>query len=164
MDLGLKGRAFLVTGGSDGLGFATASSLVLEGTDVTMCGHDTERLDGATTSLNALGGGSATGVRADVTVAADLDGLVAQAHEHWGRLDGLVNSAGAHTRARFENITDDTWHDDFDLKFLAAVRASRAALPYLRASKGVILNVLSTGARAPGGKGVCPAPHSGLRG
>ncbi|MCB8913493.1 SDR family oxidoreductase [Rhodococcus sp. HM1] len=157
MDLGLKGKAFLVTGGSDGLGFATASSLVTEGADVTICARNSERLDDAVHSLCALGGGSAVGVRADVTIAADLDALVEQTHTQWGRLDGLVNSAGAHSGGAFEEITDDAWHADFDLKFLAAVRASRAAVPYLKESKGVILNVLSTGARAPGAGGGMPS-------
>jgi len=157
MDLGLKGKAFLVTGGSDGLGFATASSLVTEGADVTICARNSERLDDAVHSLCALGGGSAVGVRADVTTAADLDALVEQTHTQWGRLDGLVNSAGAHSGGAFEEITDDAWHADFDLKFLAAVRASRAAIPYLKESKGVILNVLSTGARAPGAGGGMPS-------
>lgn len=157
MDLGLKGKAFLVTGGSDGLGFATASSLVTEGADVTICGRNPERLDDAVRSLRALGGGSAVGVRADVTVAADLNALIEQTHAQWGRLDGLVNSAGVHSGGAFEEITDDAWHNDFDLKFLAAVRASRAAVPYLKESKGVILNVLSTGARAPGAGGGMPS-------
>ncbi|MFZ2175336.1 MAG: SDR family NAD(P)-dependent oxidoreductase, partial [Rhodococcus sp. (in: high G+C Gram-positive bacteria)] len=157
MDLGLKGKAFLVTGGSDGLGFATASSLVTEGADVTICGRNAERLDDAVGSPRALGGGSAVGVQADVTVAADLEGLVELTHAQWGRLDGVVNSAGVHSGGAFEEITDDTWHDDFDLKFLATVRASRAAMPHLKESKGVILNVLSTGARASGAGGGMPS-------
>ncbi|WP_282581728.1 SDR family oxidoreductase [Rhodococcus sp. HM1] len=69
----------------------------------------------------------------------------------WSTRPGCTPAGG------FEELTDEAWYDDFDLKFLAAVRASRAAVPYLKESKGVILNVLSTGARAPGAGGGMPS-------
>ncbi|MBV6756189.1 SDR family NAD(P)-dependent oxidoreductase [Rhodococcus opacus] len=157
MDLGLNGRVFVVTGGSDGLGYATAKSLLSEGARVAICGRDTRRLDDAAEKLRAVGG-DVLSVPADVTRAEDLEALVTTTVDRWGRLDGIVNAAGVHTGNRFESISDDEWIADYELKFLAAVRGIRFALPHLRKTAGAVVNVLSTGARAPGKRGMPSAP------
>ncbi len=154
MDLGVRGKAFVVTGGSDGLGLATARSLLTEGAHVTICGRDKRRLDDAVTEL----GHEVHAVSADVTRIDDLAALIDAAALRWGRLDGLLNAAGVHTSGRFEDITDEEWIADYELKFLAAARAIRLALPHLRTSRGAVVNVLSTGARTPGRKAMPSAP------
>ncbi|GCE44292.1 3-oxoacyl-[acyl-carrier protein] reductase [Rhodococcus wratislaviensis] len=157
MDLGLRERVFVVTGGSNGLGYATAKSLLSEGARVAICGRDKKRLDEAAETLRILGEEVMT-VPTDVTRAEDLEALITASVDRWGRLDGIVNAAGVHTGGRFENISDDEWISDYELKFLAAVRGIRFALPHLRQTRGAVVNVLSTGARAPGRRGMPSAP------
>lgn len=161
MDLGLRERVYVVTGGTQGLGYATVQTLLSEGAFVATCGRDARRLDRAAAEL-APCGGELLPVQADVTRAEDLDALIAGAAERWGRIDGLLNSAGIATGGRFEQITDEQWTADFELKFLAAVRATRYALPYLRETHGSVVNVLSTGARVPGRMPSAPLRAAGL--
>ncbi|MCE3550865.1 SDR family oxidoreductase [Pseudonocardia sp. RS11V-5] len=145
MDLELKDRTFLVTGGTAGLGFGIAEVLVREGAHVAVCGRDSGRLADAAERL----GGDVLAVCADVTRAEDIEALVAAAGERWGRLDGLVSNAGVHTSGTFVDTSDEEWQADFELKLLAAVRLVRTALPLLRAAEGgaSVLSVLSIFAR-----------------
>jgi NAD(P)-dependent dehydrogenase (short-subunit alcohol dehydrogenase family) len=155
MDLELGGSAFIVTGGTDGLGAALAERLVVEGAHVAVCGRDIERLRRVEARLRdpAFGrgdGGDIIAVRADVTVPTDLEGLVTATVEHFGGLDGVVNNAGRSSAGRIDALDDDEWAYDLDSKVMAAVRLIRLALPHLRAAgSGAIVNVLNTGARAP---------------
>jgi NAD(P)-dependent dehydrogenase (short-subunit alcohol dehydrogenase family) len=150
VDLGLAGKAVLVTGGSDGLGAATARRLAEEGARVAICGRDPDRLRSAARQIEEAGG-EVLPLQADVSQLADLEGFVEQAALRWGRLDGLVNNAGTAAAAPFESVTDEAWEADLRLKLLAAVRASRLAAPRLReAGGGSILNVLSHAAKTPG--------------
>lgn len=151
MDLGLDGRAVVVTGGSDGLGLATAERLAREGAAVAICGRDPKRLAAASDRLEAHGG-DVIAVAADVSRAADVERLFAVVADRWGRLDGLVNNAGAAAARPFAAIDDAAWAADVELKVMAAVRTCRLALPLLRAADddGSIVNVLSIAAKAPG--------------
>jgi len=150
VDLGLEGRVFLVTGGTDGLGRATAERLAREGARVAVCGRDRGRLEAAAERLEEHGA-EVLAAHADVTSPEDLAGLFAAIEERWGRLDGLVNNAGAAAGKPFEAIAEEEWDADVELKLTAAVRTCRLALPLLRAAGGgAILNVLSIAAKAPG--------------
>jgi NAD(P)-dependent dehydrogenase (short-subunit alcohol dehydrogenase family) len=146
VDLELRNRVVIVTGGTDGLGAALAEVLVEEGARVVVCGRDHDRLAAAAARLGDAG----LAVHADVTVPADLERLVHESVQRWGRVDGLVNNAGRSAAGRIEDVDDETWLGDLDLKVLAAVRLIRLCLPHLRASGGgAIVNVLNTGAKAP---------------
>src|SRR5579871_3011432 len=146
MDLNLRDRVVIVTGGTDGLGAALAELLAEEGARVAVCGRDRERL--ATTAARL--GDAGLAVPADVTVPADLERLVNATVNRWGRIDGLVNNAGRSSAARIEEVDDETWLADLELKVLAAARLVRLCLPHLRASgAGAIVNVLNIGAKAP---------------
>jgi NAD(P)-dependent dehydrogenase (short-subunit alcohol dehydrogenase family) len=149
MDLGLHGKVALVTGGSDGLGAATAARLVEEGASVAICARGEERLERTAARLREVGG-DVLAVPTDVTRGADVDRFVAAALERWGRIDALVNNAGVHAGAPFESVTDEQWEADLGLKLQAAIRATRAALPALRAQGGAVVNVLAMAAKAPG--------------
>jgi NAD(P)-dependent dehydrogenase (short-subunit alcohol dehydrogenase family) len=150
MDLHLSGKVVLITGGTDGLGAALADRLVEEGARVGVCGRDPGRL-AATEQRLGDAGGDALAVQADVTSPADLERFIDAAAARWGRLDGLVNNAGQSAAGRIDQVSDDEWIADLDLKVLAAVRCTRLALPHLiAAGGGAIVNVLTTGARAPG--------------
>jgi NAD(P)-dependent dehydrogenase (short-subunit alcohol dehydrogenase family) len=149
VELGLEGRVFVVTGGSDGLGRALSETLVAEGSRVAMCARDPDRL-GATVAELDKAGGEVLGVVADVRRLEDLVTLVDRTLERWGRVDGLVNNAGRSAAKPVTEIADDEWTEDLELKLLAAARLVRLTVPHMRANGGSIVNVLSVAARAPG--------------
>jgi NAD(P)-dependent dehydrogenase (short-subunit alcohol dehydrogenase family) len=149
MDLGLTGSVALVTGGSDGLGFAAAQRLIVEGANVAICGRDEHRLKDAAERLSA-GPGEILAARADVTQTDDLEAFVDAATDRWGRIDALVNNAGTAAGGRFDLVTDADWDADLELKLFAAIRAIRMVLPHLEAvGGGAIVNVLNILAKAP---------------
>ena len=150
MDLHLNGKVVLITGGTDGLGAALADRLIEEGALVAVCGRDSGRL-AATEQRLRDAGGDALVVHADVTRLTDLEQFVDAAVARWGRLDGLVNNAGKSAAGRIDQVSDDDWTADLELKVLAAVRSTRLAVPHLTAAGGgSIINVLNVGARAAG--------------
>ncbi len=150
MDLELEGKVAVITGGSDGLGAATASRLVEEGARVAICGRDSARLDATEARLREAGG-EVLAVRADVTQAADVERLIASVVDRWGRIDGLVNNAGRSAALPFVDVSDEVLEQDLQLKLFGAGRASRAAYPHLRAAGGgAIVNVLAIAGKTPG--------------
>jgi NAD(P)-dependent dehydrogenase (short-subunit alcohol dehydrogenase family) len=150
MDLHLTGKVVLITGGTDGLGAALADRLIEEGARVAVCGRDPDRLDATEQRLRGAGG-DALGVQADVTNLSDLERFVDAAVARWGRLDGLVNNAGKSAAGRIDQVSDDEWTADLNLKVLAAARLTRLAVRHLiAAGGGAIVNVLNVGAKAAG--------------
>src|SRR5262249_16510953 len=148
MDLELRERVYVVTGATDGLGAALGDALVSEGARVVGCGRDQGRVRATADRL----GDAALIVSADVSVPGDLERVVREGVERFGRIDGVVNTAGGAAAGRFADVTDDDWTDDLGLKVLAAARLIRLCLPQLREASGAsIVNVLNIGARAPGG-------------
>jgi NAD(P)-dependent dehydrogenase (short-subunit alcohol dehydrogenase family) len=145
VNLDIAEKTFVITGGTDGLGFALAQRLLDEGAQVAVCGRDEERLDAAQRQL----GNRALVVQADVTVAPDCEALVAATLDRFGAIHGLVNNAGRAAAGLVADSHDDQWRDDYELKVVAAVRMSRLTLPALIDSRGAILNVLAVMARAP---------------
>jgi NAD(P)-dependent dehydrogenase (short-subunit alcohol dehydrogenase family) len=151
MDLGLQGKAAVVTGGSDGIGRATARALAQAGVGVVICARGAQALDATATTLNAETGATIIPVKADVAQPAELQRVVETAVERFGRLDALVNNAGTSRAGPFEQVTDEVWQEDLDLKLFGAIRACRLALPHLRrAGGGSVVNVLNIGAKQPG--------------
>ncbi len=149
MDLELQKKVVLVTGGSDGLGAALAQRLVTEGASVAICARGAERLAAVAERLRGQGG-DVLDVAADVTDPDAVQRFVDAAAQRWGRIDAVVNNAGAAAAAPFDRIGDETWSADLDLKLHAAIRTTRAALPHLHAAGGgAVLNVLATAAKAP---------------
>jgi 3-oxoacyl-[acyl-carrier protein] reductase len=150
MDLGLRSKVAIVTGGSDGLGLGTARRLAAEGAAVAICGRDAARLKTAADSLRA-DGGTVLDVQADVTQPGDLDALVAATVARFGRIDILVNNAGTSAARAFDTVDDAAWHADLELKLFAAIRCVRLCVPHMRrAGGGRVVNILNTGAKTPG--------------
>ncbi|MFI5035493.1 MAG: SDR family oxidoreductase [Acidimicrobiales bacterium] len=145
MDLELTAKAFLITGGTDGLGLALAERLVAEGARVAVCGRDVERLGRAQGRL----GGDALSFEADVTDVAQLDEFLDTALGRFHRLDGVVNNAGRSAGTSVAGSRDDEWRDDFELKVVSALHLVRRALPALADSRGSVLNILAFLARTP---------------
>jgi NAD(P)-dependent dehydrogenase (short-subunit alcohol dehydrogenase family) len=127
---------------------ALAETLVREGARVGVLARDAARLAAATQRLRNVGG-EVLEHAGDVTRPEDLAAFVAAATERWGRLDGVVNNAGALAAGRFAEHDDAVWEGDFALKLMAAVRLTRLALPALRDSHGAVVNTLAISAKAP---------------
>lgn len=150
MDLELQGKVVLITGGSDGLGAATARKLAAEGARVVIGARGADKLQAVAEGINASGG-EALAVPTDVTRSSDLERFLAASLERWGRVDALVNNAGRSAAKPFEQITDADWAEDLNLKFHAAIQLSRIVVPELRKlGGGAIINVLATGGKTPG--------------
>jgi 3-oxoacyl-[acyl-carrier protein] reductase len=149
MDLGLGNKVAIVTGGSDGLGLATARRLAREGGAVAIFGRDQTRLKEAGERLRA-DGAAILEVSADVTRPGDLETLVSTTVERFGRLDILVNNAGTSAARGFDTVDDAAWQADLELKLFAAIRGVRLAVPHMRrAGGGRVVNILNTGAKTP---------------
>jgi NAD(P)-dependent dehydrogenase (short-subunit alcohol dehydrogenase family) len=149
MDLELGGSVIMVTGGSDGLGRALCLGLAREGARVAFCGRNEQRLAEVAHEVEELGS-EALGYVCDVRDPQQLAGFVEATRQRFGRIDGLVNNAGARLAKSLRATTDEEWHDDLELKVMAAVRLSRLVLDDLAASShGSIVNVLATAGKAP---------------
>jgi NAD(P)-dependent dehydrogenase (short-subunit alcohol dehydrogenase family) len=140
VDLGLNGKACVVTGSTGGIGLETAKLLAAEGARVVTSGR------GAAPAI-----GEALHVSADLSERDAPARLVESTVAALGGLDILVNNVGYAVQARFEDVPDEEWDSMWQLNVMSYVRAIRAALPYLRASKGVVVNVSSTSGKRPSG-------------
>jgi 3-oxoacyl-[acyl-carrier protein] reductase len=152
MDLQLKDKVALVTGGSQGIGRAVALRLAHEGARVVVAARGREMLDMVVGEIRAAGG-QAAAVQADVSRAEDCTRLVDGTIKAFGRLDILVNNAGTSATGEFESVTDEKWQADFELKLFAAIRLSRLAVPHMKQQRwGRIVNVTNIGAKQPRAK------------
>ena len=148
MDLGLRDRVYVVTGGSRGLGRATAEALVADGAHVVITGRDGPRLDETAASLRAMADDCVEPVIADNADPATADQLVAAATERWGRLDGALVSVGGPPPGPPSAITDEQWRSAFESVFLGAVRLVHAVADACT-DGGSIALVLSSSVKAP---------------
>jgi NAD(P)-dependent dehydrogenase (short-subunit alcohol dehydrogenase family) len=152
MDLGLKGKVAIVTGGTQGIGRATALLLAREGASVAVAARGRERLEQTAAEIRAAGGKVAA-LQVDVSKAADCERLVAETVKAFGRLDILVNNAGTSATGEFAAATDEVWQADFELKLFAAIRLARLAIPHMkRQGGGRIVNLTNIGAKQPRAK------------
>jgi NAD(P)-dependent dehydrogenase (short-subunit alcohol dehydrogenase family) len=143
MDLQLKGKVGIVTGASRGIGRAIAQTLSGEGMRLVLVARSRDQLEELSASLLTDSLVQAADLRATDAPAA----VVAATMERYGQLDLLVNNAGATKRGDFFSLSDNDWSDGFALKFYGAMRCSRAAWPYLQASRGSIVNIAGIGGR-----------------
>jgi 3-oxoacyl-[acyl-carrier protein] reductase len=149
LDLNLRGRRALVTGGSKGIGLAVAEELVAEGVHVAICARHPHELEAAAEKLRGSGCTVYAQVT-DVTDPAQITDLVSRSVEALGALDILVNNAGAAHPGNFESLTDDDWRADLDVKLFSQIRCTRAALEHLRRSRAArVININSVYARYP---------------
>ena len=156
MDLGLQGKRAIVTGGSLGIGKAIARELAREGADVAIAARTKDQLEATARELANETGRRMIPLVADVTSKAQVDAMVAQAARQLGGLHILVNSGSppggsATATGPIESVVDEDLLQDFNVKYLGALRCARAAIPYMKEQKwGRIINISGTNARNAG--------------
>ena len=149
LELGLEGKVAIVTGGSDGMGFATASRLVSERARVAICARRAENLERAARELRAVGGGDVFAQAADVTSGSDVHRFIDAVTAEFGGVDILINNAGASAAQGLEALGDDAWMADIELKVMGAVRFCRGVVPSMRErGGGAIVNATIGGGKA----------------
>ena len=165
MDLGLGGKAALITGASEGIGKYCALALAAEGAHVAICARRPDVLAAAQAEIDAAGPGLVIALQGDLADGDVVRRIVDQAAAELGRLDILINNMGASLRGE----DDDTWQQMFDLNLHATVRATNAALPHLKvaAAEGDAASVIHVGSifgreagGAPGYQTMKSAIHS----
>ncbi len=151
MNISLKDKVALITGGSKGIGLAVAQAFARSGAAVAIVARGAEALQAAQASL--VGEGlHARNYVCDVSNASEIDAVFGKVVSDFGRVDILVNNAGTSRAMAFEAATDEIWQADLDLKLFAAIRLSRLAWPGMKERRwGRIINVLNTAAKAPPG-------------
>jgi 3-oxoacyl-[acyl-carrier protein] reductase len=158
MDLGLKDRVAIVTGGSRGIGRSIALQFAKEGCHVAICARGEEKLRETEAELRARGV-KVVAAPVDVTDANALEAFVAQVASDLGRVDALVNNAGGNV----QGDDDAAWLKAIDLNLMAAVRATRAVVPHMRAAGGgAVVNITSIWGREGGGPPIYNAVKSAM--
>lgn len=132
------GKIALITGGTSGMGLATAHRLLAEGASVVITGRDKPRLDAAVQELNA--GDRVLAIPSDAANLADLDVLVAAIEERFGRLDVVFANAGIGAFQPFDDVTEDEFYRVVDINFKAAFFTIQKTLPLLADSGAVVIN------------------------
>ena len=150
MKLGLEGKVALVTGATGGLGAACARVLAEEGAVLFLTSRTDAALAELAGRLNDAGGSGARWLAADLTAPDAAQAVAGAAHKAFGRVDVLVNSAGASAGGLFWEIPDSAWKDSIALKFMATVRMIRAVLPgMIERRYGRIVTLAGNSGREP---------------
>ena len=143
MDLQLKGKFALVTGGSEGIGRAIAQALAGEGCDVAICARRKDWLEKTAAEIARQSARKIVPIPADLTRAADAENFINTAHRAFGRLDILVNNAGSAPGGVIASLTEEDWEKALQLKFLGYVRCLRYALPIMvKQGHGRVVNLI----------------------
>ena len=155
MDLGLTDRIAIVTGSSRGLGLASARALVAEGCRVCLCARGSDGLAEAAVEVEAAARrpGMVLAVQADVSTAAGVELVVSRTIDAFGGLDVLVNNVGRAAGGDLVDTSDAEWQAAFDETLFPAIRASRLAVPHMKArGGGSIVMIASIWGRESGGR------------
>jgi 3-oxoacyl-[acyl-carrier protein] reductase len=150
LDLGLKGKVAVITGGSIGIGLAVAEGLAAEGAHLVLAARNGDRLDDVSKRIAGERGVRVVPVPCDVATAQGCDAVIAAATREFGGADILINNAGTGSNETIEEAPDEKWQHYWDLHVMAAVRLARGLVPTMRArGGGVILHNASICAVQP---------------
>lgn len=158
----LDNKIALVTGGTSGIGLATAQRFAAEGAHVYLTGRRQAELDAAVTSIREAGG-NATGVRVDSTKLGELDALYAQIKEEQGKLDVLFANAGGGSMLPLGTITEEHYDDTFDRNVKGVLFTVQKALPLLAQGASVILTGSTAGSAGTAAFSVYSASKAAVR-
>jgi NAD(P)-dependent dehydrogenase (short-subunit alcohol dehydrogenase family) len=150
MDFGLKNKVALITGGSEGIGAATAEILAEEGAKVAICSRTLTNQEELRRRIRKNLGVEIEICPADFSNPEDIKNFINSMAEKLGGVDILVNSVGSSMFGSFDQIPDEAWVKDINLKLLGTVRACRAVLPHMRKmGGGRIINVAGNSGKQP---------------
>ncbi len=150
MDLGIRKETALVVGASEGIGYECAKGLLEEGAHVRICSRSADKLRAAAGTLEAATGSTVPWCDADIMSAPHVDRLIEWLRAAGSSLDILVVAVGGSRRARFEELDDAAWMENYEFNVLGVVRVVRAVLPLLQNSRaGRIVILGAAGARMP---------------
>jgi NAD(P)-dependent dehydrogenase (short-subunit alcohol dehydrogenase family) len=149
LELGLRGKVAIITGGSEGLGKATAERFAKSGAKIAICARRADVLDATAKQLEKTGA-DVLAMPTDVTKNDQVEKFFNAVVGRWGGVDVLLNNAGTSQAAAFLDVTDDTWQYDFDLKVMGAIRFCRLVVPSMKKrGGGAIINVTTIGGKTP---------------
>jgi NAD(P)-dependent dehydrogenase (short-subunit alcohol dehydrogenase family) len=150
MELGLKGKVAIITGGTEGIGKAAALKFAQEGAKVAISARRKDVLEKAAAEIGKTGA-EVLAVAADMSKSADIERFMRAVVERFGRIDILVNNAGTSARGKFLEVDDATWSSDLELKVFGAIRCTRLAVPHMKKQGGGrIINITISSAKQPG--------------
>src|SRR5215217_7941968 len=150
MDLGLRGKVALVAAASKGLGRAIAEELAAEGASVVICARGEDALRTARDEIATATGAEVLAIAGDVSRADDVESIVRQGIEQFGKIDILVTNAGGPPSAKFDAITTDMWRSAVDLTLMSVINLTSAVLPGMKERKwGRVINVTSIAVKQP---------------
>jgi NAD(P)-dependent dehydrogenase (short-subunit alcohol dehydrogenase family) len=150
MDLELKDKVAVISGGSTGIGLAIARGLAQEKVHVVLCARNQAATAEQAQHIHQSYGVQTLGLRCDVTRAGDIEALVAAVEQTFGGADILINNAGTGTNETIMTALDEQWQYYWDLHVMAAIRLARGLVPAMRRrGGGVILNNASICAKQP---------------
>ena len=151
MEVRLDGKSAIITGGSKGLGLAIAKEFAASRADVAILARDAATLADAKGQLQRGAKGKVAAISCDVSKMGPIQAAYDQVMSEFGKIDIFVNNAGQSTRGPSEELTDEMWQADLDLKLFAQIRFCRLLFPQMKQRKwGRIIAVLNIGAKAPG--------------
>ena len=150
MDLGLKDKVVILSGGSMGIGFACARAFAREGARVAMAARRADRLEHAAERIRHETGAEVLPVSADMTLTEDVRRFVRATLDRFGRIDVLLNVAGSAPGGLLEDLPDEAWWDGLNLKFLGYMRMLREVLPIMvRQGGGRVVNLIGNDGGKP---------------
>ncbi len=150
MDLGLKSKVAVITGGSIGIGLAVAKGFAAEGAYVVITARNSERLETARQEILSAGAKRVLAISCDLATAEGVAAVVTSVEQEFGGADILLNNAGTGSNETIMDASDDKWQYYWDLHVMAAIRLARGLVPSMRRrGGGVILNNASICAAQP---------------
>lgn len=147
MDFGYEVKVVVITGSSKGIGRKTAEQMAGLGAKVMLVARGEEDLVKAKEEISHHG--EVDYVQADVTEEGAADKIIGRTADRFGRIDVLINNAGGSFAKAFDQLEISDWEQDIDLKLMAAVKMSKAAMPYLKENGGAILNMTAVLGKTP---------------
>jgi NAD(P)-dependent dehydrogenase (short-subunit alcohol dehydrogenase family) len=152
LELNLSGKTAIVTGGSAGIGLATAKALYREGVNVAIIARNPERLEQAVKAIQEIPNqaNKVIAVNADITQAESIEAIVSQTLTTFGQIDILINNAGSARAGSFLDLSDAAFTDAWNLKLLGYIRLVKAIVPdQVRRRDGRIVNIIGGAGRTP---------------